>query len=88
MISFLSNLLPVLISQLVDLIRGLNLWPNSWARLVDQLVNPTHGPYLWSLKNKDLFRIGLIDCPSVVGVQLVNRPRVEPKTRSCSGLDS
>ena len=27
--------------------------------------HPTHGPNSWSLKNKELFRIGLVDCPRV-----------------------
>ena len=48
---------------------GLDLWT--------RLVDPTRGPNLWSLKNKELFRIGLVDRPRVGGVQLVDRPRVE-----------
>ena len=59
---------PHLWTQLVDLARG----PASWIRLVDPtcgfeswtfLVDPTRGPNSTSLKNKELFRIGLKDCP-------------------------
>ena len=38
----------------------------------------THGPSLWSLKNKELFRIGLTDCPCMGVDRLLDLPRVEP----------
>ena len=62
--------------------------PDSWTQLVGpncgpelwtQLVHPTREPNLWSLKNKELFRIGLVDRPRVGGVRLVDHPRVEPQ---------
>ena len=31
-----------------------------------------------SLKNKELFQTGLVDSPRVVGIQLVDRPCMEP----------
>ena len=41
--------------------------------------------HAWSLKNKELFRIGLVDCPcvepynkEVFRIGLVDCPRVEP----------
>ena len=36
---------------------------------------------LWSLKNKELFWIGLVDHLRVGGVQLVDCPRVEPQNQ-------
>ena len=45
------------------------------------LIGPQITPWIvpaWSPKNKDLFRIGLVDCPRVRDVRLVDRPRVEP----------
>ena len=35
----------------------------------------------WSPKNKDLFRIGIVDRPCMEGVSHVDRPRVEPLKR-------
>ena len=35
----------------------------------------------WSLKNEEFFRIGVVDRLRVVGVQLVDRPRVEPEKK-------
>ena len=40
-------------------------------------LDSTHGPNLWSPKNKELSRIGLVDCPRMGGVQLMDRPKVE-----------
>ena len=34
--------------------------------------------HAWSLKNKALFQIGLVDSLRVAGVRLVDRPRMEP----------
>ena len=60
-------------TRLVDPTRG----PNSWTQLVDQncgpnlwtqLVDPTRGLDLWSLKNKELFQIGLVERPRKGGV--------------------
>ena len=41
------------------------------VRIVDQPA--------WSLKNKEFFQIGLVDRLGVVGVQLVDCPRLEPE---------
>ena len=35
----------------------------------------------WSLKNKELFQIEPVDRPRLPGVQLVDRPRVQPLKR-------
>ena len=32
----------------------------------------------WSLINKELFQIELVDCPLVAGVRLMDHPCVEP----------
>ena len=52
------------------------------------LVDPTRGHAwevfdswvvsMWSLKNKELFRIGLVDCQRVGGVPFVDCPHIEP----------
>ena len=62
---------PFLPPPLVDPTRG----PEQWNRM----VHPTCSPDQWSLKNKELFRIELMNRPRKGGVDL--------KTRSCSGLD-
>ena len=33
----------------------------------------------WSIKNEQLFQIGLVDCPCMAGVWLVDCPRAEPQ---------
>ena len=40
-------------------------------------MDAARGPNLWSLKNKELFRIGLLDLTRVGGVQFVDDPRVQ-----------
>ena len=61
--------------------------PDLWTQLVDTTHGPdlctrllvlTRGPDTWNLKNKELLRIGLVDRPRMGGVQLVDRPRMEP----------
>ena len=39
--------------------------------------DPTRSLDSWSLTNKELFLIGLVDQPHMGGVRLVDRPRVE-----------
>ena len=52
--------------------------PNHGPNLFTQLVHPTRGTDLWSLK-KELFRIGLGDLPHVARVRLVDRLDSENK---------
>ena len=53
--------------------------PDAWTRIVDQTCSLDLWTVpAWNLKNKELFRIGLVDRPRVGGVRLVDRPRVEP----------
>ena len=47
--------LPHLLTRLLDP----NREPDSWTQLMD----PICGPDSWSLKNKEFFRIGLVDRP-------------------------
>ena len=64
--------------------------PNLWTQIVDpthspdlfaRFVDPTCGPDSLSLKNKELFRFGLLDRPRMGVVRLVDGSRVDPLKR-------
>ena len=50
-------------------------WGSYWTE--EEVLDLWNVP-AWNLKEEEFFRIGLLDCPLVVGVQLVDLPRVEP----------
>ena len=82
--------------RIVHPTRSPNCSPNSVTELFNQfghrIVHMTRSPNLWSLKNKELFRIGPANrpcmggvhptrSPCMGGVQLVYCPRIEPLKR-------